>query len=74
MMQSGDVVIKAYEERIEKYGFCPYMSVGKVQIPCTDKCALYVHYGYDEDKINGCSHKSIAVDLHRLAEEFTSDE
>ena len=65
--------IQAYEDNLKIWGVCPYMSMGMSQVPCTDKCALYVKYGYSDKHINGCAHKSIAVDLHRIAEHLTND-
>lgn len=67
----ADLDIEAYEVLLKTHGICPYMSVGMNQIPCTPKCALYIEMDPDDEYRKGCSHKSIAIDLHKIAEYLT---
>jgi len=77
----GKLDIQAYEDRLGKLGICPYMSVGMSQVPCTDKCALYIVREEDgvsqEVRFKGCSHKLQAESLDDLrfyeAEKYRDD-
>lgn len=80
MIEPGDIDIQAYEINLKKWGICPYMSVGMSQIPCTDKCALYIvrEDDYGKTLFSGCSHKlqAQATDEIRFykQEEYTKDD